>query len=317
MGKLAIGIDIGGMSIKLGVVDKEGKVLRTSSFPVSSKIPQDKIPGMMEEAISSLLKDSGLKASVLSGIGIGCPGAIDSGKGVCDYSNNLGWKGLALTSPLAKFFSLPVKITNDANAAALGEARFGAGKGVKNVVLITLGTGVGGGLVLNGQLYEGKDGKGAELGHMIIKAGGRKCTCGARGCLEAYASTSALLKDARKAMQKNPSSLLYSLCNGKKENLTGRVVFEAYKEKDRTALSVLSQYFDYLTIGLINILNIFRPDVILLGGGISGQKEVLRKPLEDRLEKEHYGFGGGPKVPLKIAELGNIAGIVGAASLVL
>lgn len=230
---MIVGIDIGGTSIKIGLVSHNGKINHKTSYLVNTNLSQDKMLIELAEYIKDWILEHKIKN--IEGIGIGCPGVINSLKGRCDHSANLNWTNLEICPLLEKLLGYPCKITNDANAAALGEAKFGAGKKYHDSVMITLGTGVGGGVVINDKLFEGNEGKGAELGHMIIKMNGRKCSCGLHGCFETYASASALIKDTKKAMKKNIKSKMWNLVNFDLNNVNGTTCFEASKQNDETA----------------------------------------------------------------------------------
>ena len=312
-----IGVDIGGTSIKAAVVDEKGVFINRFSLPIDhAQSGVETIKGLGKSIQDVLLKNH-LATKDIKGIGIGCPGSINSLTGVCDYSNNLGWESVPVVSIIQTQTSIPCKIANDANAAILGEVRFGVAKRYHNVVLLTLGTGVGGGLYLNDRLYEGNDSKGAELGHSLLVMNGRKCTCGRRGCLEAYASVSALIRDTKKAMRKERGSQMWDFVRGDIDKVDGRTAFECAKKGDLAAKKVVKDYFQYLGEGCLSFINVFRPDAIVLGGGLSGQKEALTKPLQSYLEEKGYGFGGAhsPKVEILVSNLGNDAGILGAAAL--
>jgi len=315
----AIGVDIGGTSIKCGFVDENGVISSRFSFPIDKKKNQDGIVDQLASAIEGAIQTYAIDRSSILGVGIGCPGSINSVKGTCDYSNNLGWSNLMICEKITSKTHLKSLVANDANCAALGEVRFGSGKGYQNLVMLTLGTGVGSGLVLNGQLYEGNEGKGAELGHTLLVMDGRLCSCGRKGCLEAYASATALIADTKEAMEKNPKSSMWSYCQDDLSRVNGLTAFECAKKGDISAQEVVKNYVHYLGEGLLNIINAFRPDIIVLGGGISLQKDHLIKPLVHYLEERDYGFGGkhSPKVALVASNLGNDAGILGAAALLL
>ena len=312
--RYAIGIDIGGTSIKYSLVGEDGSILKKEAIRIDKKITGEETITRLGKAVNQYIATLGQK---IEGIGVGCPGAINSTAGICDYSSNLHWKNLPIVFMLSQITGLPVKMANDANVAALGEYAFGVAKGYRNVVLVTLGTGVGGGLVLDGHLFEGKDGKGAELGHMIIEENGRECSCGMKGCLEAYASVTALAKATREAMEKHPETKLIDYAVSKGGRIDGRTAFETAKLGDPVAIAVREDYLDHLATGLINFCNIFRPDIILLSGGLSNQKEELTEPLRERLAAKHFGFERTPEVLVKVASLGDLAGIYGAAALIL
>ena len=248
-------------------------------------------------------------------MGIGAPGVVDGEKGIVLTSGNLGWENKPLAEDLSAKLGIPAVLTNDANAAAYGEYACGADSEYKSVVLITLGTGVGSGIVLNGKLYEGCAGAGAELGHEVIRVGGEKCACGRRGCFEAYASATALIKQTRRAMEKDRQSMLWRLCGGDINNVNGKTVFDAAAMGDKRAKRVVNNYLYYLSEGLANIANAFRPEAVLIGGGISAQGENLTKPLQKRVDKLMLGHGAYAPVKIKTASLGNDAGLMGAAML--
>ena len=220
-----------------------------------------------------------------------------------------------MVEKLQKASGFKVKITNDANAAALGEYHFGAGKKYKSLVMLTLGTGVGSGIVFNGKLFEGNLGAGVELGHEVIKIGGEKCTCGRKGCLEAYASATALIRQAQRAMDGDKESLLWKLTDGNKENVNGKIVFDALREGDKTAEKVVKKYTEYLAAGVTNVINAFHPQAIVLGGGICAAGDVFLTPLKRKVSRQIYGGTKFAPVEIVVASLGNDAGIYGAAAL--
>ena len=311
------GIDIGGTGVKSGIVDDKGKIIIKSSIPTSRSLDYKVIVKDIAEQLKKLCADSGIALSEISAIGIGCPGAINSKKGTVDYSNNLRWENVPLLSELKKYIDLPSAVSNDANVAALGETIFGAGKEFSDTVFITLGTGVGGGVVIDGKLFEGNESKGTELGHIVIVRDGELCTCGRRGCLEAYASATALIRDTKVAMKKDKRSKMWDYVNGDIDKVDGKVAFECSKMGDYSAKKVVDDYLNYLGEGLCNFVNIFRPQAIILGGGVCAQGEYLTAPLKQFLKTYSYGGEHSPEVKLLIASLGNDAGLIGAASLVL
>ena len=310
-----IGIDIGGTSIKCGFVSKEGKIFHRFGFPIDHKENQVDTIKRLANLVLINIKEINKKKEDFAGIGIGCPGSINSITGVCCFSNNLGWLDLPIVEIMEKETHLKCKISNDANVAMLGEASFGAGRNFKNSVLLTLGTGVGGGLFLNGKLYEGNEGKGAELGHVIIEKDGYPCTCGLKGCFEAYASVTGLIRMSKEEMNKNKSSLMWDYVNKDINKVDGKTAFECAKKGDGSALKVVNKYEDYLTIGILNYCNIFRPEAIILGGGVSNQKEYLTDALLKKVKAHNYGFKGTPEVKILVSNLGNDAGLLGAAAL--
>lgn len=312
--KYYAGIDIGGTFIKGGIVDDLGNIICEAKVPTGAEGGGSAVAKNIADLISSLVKEAGLEKEDLKGVGMGVPGMIDSERGEVVYSNNLRWEHFLISDEVGRITGLPVKIANDANVAALGETRFGCGKDYKTTVLLTLGTGVGGGIVLDGRLYEGNRSAGAEIGHIVISAGGERCTCGRRGCLEAYASATALIRDTRRTMEAHPDSALWEL--GSLDNVDGRSAFD-YAKKDKYAAEVVNHYIEMLGCGIANIANELRPEAVILGGGVSAQGDNLIRPLEEFLAKEIYGGTRGPEVKLLVANLGNSAGLLGAAALLM
>ena len=309
--KAYIGIDLGGTFIKYGLVSEVGEVIEKGKVSTPAGCGYAETVEVITSAVRGLTKHGAL----VCGLGIGAPGVVDGEKGIVRLSGNLGWENKPLAKDLSERLGIPVTLANDANAAAFGEYACGAGSDYKSVVLITLGTGVGSGIVLNGKLFEGNEGAGAELGHEVIRFGGEKCACGRRGCFEAYASATALIKQTKRAMEKDRQSTLWRLCEGDINNVNGKTVFDAATMGDAAAKRVINNYLRYLSEGLANIANTFRPEVILIGGGISAQGENLTKLLQKRVDKLMLGHGTYAPVKIKAASLGNDAGLVGAAML--
>ncbi len=305
-----IGIDIGGMSIKAGLVS-DGRIISWRSVPTDTDAGADKIIGDIAAMVNQLKEEAGDK--IITGVGIGCPGAVSSSTGVVDHAYNLKWDYVPLGEKMQKLTGYPTRVCNDANAAALGEAKYGAGKRYNSSVFITIGTGIGSGIIIDGRMYEGNQSKGAEIGHVVIKSGGEPCTCGRRGCFEAYSSATALIRDTKRAMLKHPDSKLWTV-SPEIEKVTGKTLFDAMLLEDRTAKRVFDSYIKMLGEGLCNIINALRPEAIILGGGVCAQGDVLLVPLKKYINK--YAFGEGPHVGLHIASLKNDAGIIGAAALV-
>lgn len=314
---MRIGIDIGGMSVKIGLLEGRNitakSVIKTDS---ASKTPYDLIEQMADAAMA-LLRESGGRQETCEGIGIACPGTVDAQTGTIAYSNNLGWENVAILEAMRERMaaSTPMALANDADAAALGEVLYGAAKGKDSAVLLTLGTGVGGGVIMNRKIFSGFLRGGCELGHMSIERNGRRCTCGRRGCLEMYASATALMEHARAVAAENPQSLLCTLSGGRISDIDGKVIFEAKKRNDASAELVVDEYLENLSIGIANIVNIFRPEIVILGGGVSAQKECLTDELQRRVEGKCFGGMHGQIPPIVTSELGNDAGIIGAAYL--
>ena len=305
-----IGIDIGGTSIKAGLV-KEGRIISWRSVVTDTEAGADKIIADIAGMVNELKDEAGDK--IITGVGIGCPGAVNSCTGMVDHAYNLKWDYVPLGEKMQKLTGYPTRVCNDANAAALGEAKYGAGKAYNSSVFITIGTGIGSGIIIDGRLFEGNQSKGAEIGHVVIKSGGEPCTCGRRGCFEAYSSATALIRDTTRAMMKNPHSKLWEVCPDI-EKVNGKTVFDGMLLNDKAAKSVFEHYITMLGEGLVNIVNALRPEAIILGGGVCAQGDVLLVPLKKYVAE--YSFGEGPHVGLHIATLKNDAGIIGAAALV-
>ena len=312
--KYYVGIDLGGTFIKGGIVDDLGNILFENKTPTESEKGAGMVATNIANLAKSLMQTAGLIPDDMEGLGMGVPGMIDSKKGNVIYSNNLKWKDFAIGEEVEAQTGLKVKIANDANVAALGEVKFGAAKDYDDAIMLTLGTGVGGGIVVDGKLIEGNKSAGAELGHAVIEANGEQCTCGRKGCLEAYASATALIRDTKRAMEAHKDSKMWEI--GSLDKVTGKTAFD-YKEVDPYAKAVVDRYIEMLACGITNFANIFRPEAVILGGGVCAQGDALVKPLQKLVDKEIFAGNLGPQVPVVIAELENSAGLLGAAALLM
>lgn len=310
MEKLFVGVDVGGTNVKLGVISSNGRIVKKSKFSLENQTDFDVVIQKIIDNVKSLISE--FDKNQIAGIGFGIPGLIDSKHGIVVCSGNLKWLNIDFVAPLKKAFNYPIKIGNDANVAALGEFKFGIAKDCNSCVFITLGTGVGSGIIIDGKIFDGNMGAGAELGHMVIEANGRPCTCGGWGCFEAYASATSLKAQTKKAMLENRSSKMWEI--GSVENVSGKTAF-LYSTVDETAKKVVDEYVNYLSVGIVNIANIFRPETIIIGGGVSCEGEKLLLPLEDKLSKRIFARDLGPKVKILLASLLNDAGFMGAAAL--
>lgn len=305
-----IGIDLGGTNIAAGLVSEDGKILCQASTPTMNERDAVEIVKDMAMLINKLADDYGIKVSDIGGVGIGSPGSIDSDNGIVVYSNNLKMEKFALADELNKLTGLPVKVDNDANCAAMGEYIAYENK-VKDFIFITLGTGVGGGIILNGKMLHGFNGAAGEVGHTVIVTDGEPCTCGRNGCWEAYASVTGLIRQTKDAMEKNPDSLMHEYA--KKEGaVTGRTSFDAAKAGDKAAQAVVDQYAVYVAEGITNLENIFQPEMICIGGGISREGEYLVAPIREYVKNNGYNKYM-KKTEIVTAKLFNEAGIIGAA----
>jgi len=314
--KYRVGIDLGGTNIKAGIVNEKQEIIRESSVPTLVERGAEPIMDDMAALVEMLMKEEGITKKEVTGVGIGSPGMIDAQSGTVVYSNNFDWENVALGEYLSKKLELPVRVSNDANCAALGEVKAGAAKDCENCVMITLGTGVGGGVVMNGKIFEGGHAGGAELGHTTLISGGEPCTCGRKGCFEAYASATALIRDTRRAADADEQSMIWRLCGGDPAQINGKTVFDAMQTGDETARRVVKQYLMYLGEGIVNMVNIFRPDKVLLSGGVCNQGKNLTVPLQEYVQAHAFAGQKGFVPEIAIATLGNSAGILGAAALV-
>ena len=310
--KYYIGIDLGGTFIKGGIVDDEGNIITRDKVPTESEKGASGVVANIVALCRMLLDKVNMTTDDVVGIGMGVPGMIDSENGLVVYSNNLAWEDFSISREVEAALGLPVKIANDANVAALGEARFGCGKDYKTSVMLTLGTGVGGGIVIDGKLYEGNRSAGAELGHAVIVAGGEPCTCGRRGCLEAYASATALIRDTKRAMAAHPESKMWEI--GSIDAVTGKTPFD-YRDTDAVAREVVETYIERLGAGIANLANELRPEIMILGGGVCSEGKALTDPLQAILDREIFAGTRGPAVKIMTATLENDAGLLGAAAL--
>lgn len=315
-----IGIDLGGTNIAVGVVNEECRIVKKGSVPTRADREADEIIRDMADLTLSLIADCDLTPADIAWAGISTPGTANRDTGVVVYANNLPFMNYPIAAKLSGMTGIAkVLIENDANAAAKAEAVAGAARGAKRSVMITLGTGVGGGIVNDGQIYSGFNFAGAELGHMVIEKDGRPCSCGRRGCWEAYSSATGLVnmtKDKIAACRAaGEATLMEEMIGGDLAKTSGKTAFAAMKKGDKAAGEVVDDYIDYLACGLTNILRIFQPDVLSIGGGICNEGDALLVPLKAKITGMLHMPEGMKTAEIKIAEMGNDAGIVGAATL--
>lgn len=304
------GIDLGGTNIAAGIVTEDGRIVESMSIPTHAGRDYTEIVRDMAELVIKLTEKADIPVSEIKAVGIGCPGSIDSKRGVCEYSNNINMVHADVAGEFRKTLDLPVYLENDANAAALGEYEINA-KGSGSFVFVTLGTGVGGGVIINGEIFRGFNGVGAELGHTVIELDGEQCTCGRKGCWEAYASVTALIRQTKAAMEAHPDSLMCEIAE-KEGRISGKTSFLAAKAGDRYAQEVVDKYFVYIAEGVTNLVNIFQPEKLVIGGSISKEGDYLLKPVSEYVKKNDYNRYM-PKAEIKIATLFGDAGIIGAA----
>jgi len=309
MKKNILAIDLGGTKIAVGLVNFKGKVIKKN---VESTEIKKGAQGVIKQILrmgDDLL--AGFQEKVVA-IGIGTAGPLDIKRGLIFFAPNLpGWHNVQIVKPLKNHFHLPVYFDNDANAAALGEFLFGAGKGTKNMIYLTISTGIGGGIIIDKKLYHGR-GNAGEIGHMIIDPNGPKCRCGNYGCLEAFSSGTAIAREAKKNLKK--ASLIWKLAKGKKKNIDARLVFEAYKNGDKLAQKIILKSLVALGIGLVNITHIFNPDKVILGGGVMKDKKYILPFLRDFVRKKVM-FGFEKDIKIEATKLKSDVGLIGAASL--
>lgn len=308
-----LGIDLGGTNIAVGVVDENFKIVGRGKMKTNAPRPADEICDDMATAVKMAVENAGLTMDDIDTIGIGAPGSINPHTGMIAVSNNLQFEKVPMGPMLKERLGRDVFIENDASAAAYGEFLAGAGRGTQDMVAITLGTGVGGGIIIGGKLFSGSNLAGGELGHTVIVQGGEQCTCGRKGCWEAYASATGLIKLTKASMEANPNSKMWELCDGDINNASGRTAYDGMRANDEAAKEVVKKYEDYVACGITNMVNIFQPEVLCIGGGISKEGDTLLAPIVEVVEAERFTKNVEKQTVVKIAELGNDAGIIGAA----
>ncbi len=308
-----IGIDIGGTNIAAGLVDESGSIIAKLSSPTGAEKGLDFIVDEMAALCQRLMEKSGLSRENIGAVGIGLPGIVSPQEGIVYFCPNLNWRNIPLRDMFSQRINLPVHIGNDANVAAWAEYASGVFKGKDSCIFLTLGTGLGGGIILDGKMLTGSHNVGAEPGHMLLVAGGNPCNCGAKGCFERYASATALINMAKDAISSGKASLILEKA-GAIENVDAKCVIDSAKEGDKTALEVFEAYANYLALGIVSLINLFDPQVIALGGGVSNAGEFLLEAVR-RHVKENVLFKNLPYADIVIATLGNDAGIIGAAML--
>ena len=311
---LYIGIDVGGTTIKAGIVDETGKILYKSSCPTDINRGHEAMIHDMAQLSLHVLDESGHTLDEVYSVGIGIPGMQDPRTGRVPFCTNLKWHDVPLVELMQREIPKPVYVSNDATVAGLAESVAGVSAGTKNSVFITLGTGVGGGVVLDGKVFLGPHGIATEVGHMITVAGGEQCTCGNRGCWERYASATALIREGRQLAGRNPQSALSKAVDGKLDAITARTVIDLAKAGDPDCSALFDNYVYHLTVGLVNMINLYDPEIIALGGGVSNAGAFLLDKV-NALLPEMVFFKSMPRAEVVLAKLGNDAGIIGAAML--
>ena len=309
-----LGVDLGGTHMAIGVVDQDGRIIAKAETPTLPQRPYQELVADMVKCMVAAMAEAKVTEDDIASIGIGIPGTADR-SGVVIFCTNLGWHNIPLREEIQKHINKPVFIDNDANVAGWAEYAAGVSRGTDTSVFLTLGTGVGAGIVINGKLWAGRHNVAAEYGHIVINADdGEPCTCGKTGCTERYCSATAIIRMGREACEKNPGCLLSQRCGGDLDKLNAKIIIDAAKEGDTIANSVFNRYAEYLTIAVNNIISFLDPDMIVLGGGVSHAGEFLLNAVRERLPK-YLMFKTLPYAELRQAKLGNDAGIIGAALL--
>ncbi len=309
-----IGIDIGGTNIACGIVDEDCRIIASAKVKTNAPRPYEEILEAIKESVRAACAKAGISPSNAECIGIGCPGTCNRESGTVEYANNLGFVNAPVGRDIEEAFGLKTYLDNDANAAAFGEFVAGAAKGSRNAVVITLGTGVGSGIIIDGKIYSGSNFAGGEIGHTVIVADGLPCTCGRNGCFEAYSSATGLIRMTSEAAALNPESLTARLIE-QDGRVSARTAYKAMKQGDETGKAITERYVKYLACGIANTINIFQPDILCIGGGVCNEGDTLLLPLRELVAEQIYSKNSAKNTEIVICSLGNEAGIIGAAML--
>ena len=315
MKKYNIGIDLGGTTVTAGLVDGENHIIEKLTWDTNLPRPSDDLEKHMAALCRAVVEKAGLAFDCVESVGIGTSGSVNNQTGFIGFNANFGYHDWDLGKNMEALLGCKVYVENDANAAAYGEYIAGSAQGAGSAVCITLGTGIGGGIILDGRIFSGANGAGGEIGHTVTVQNGRPCMCGRRGCWEKYGSARALSEDSAAAAQEHPESLLHTLIekNGGKPN--AKMAFDAMAQNDAVAKQVVENWLNAVGCGLVNVINTFQPDVVCIGGGVSAQGEVLLQPLQKIVDAEDYNRSGSQRTQIKLATLRNDAAVVGGANL--
>jgi glucokinase len=313
--KYYVGIDLGGTNISVGVVNENYEIISKASTKTNCPRPAIEIAADMAKMSLEAIKKAELTVDDIEWVGIGTPGIANSASGIIEYSNNLGFENVPMSEYIRKYIDKPIFIENDANAAAYGEFVAGAAKGTNHAVCITLGTGVGGGIIIDKKIYTGFNFAGAEIGHTVLEVDGPPCTCGRKGCFEVFSSATGLIRMTNEAMDNNKDSLMWKLYSEKGSKVSARTSFDAMRIGDKVATEVVNKYIKYLASGITNIINTFQPDILCIGGGVCNEGDYLLTPIKELVKNEVYTRNSSKNTEIVIAKLGNDAGIIGAAFL--
>ena len=312
--KYFAGIDIGGTNISTGIVDENFKIVGKGKIKTGIGRSYEEVIVDILETVRLAAADAKVDMEDIKSIGVGCPGTCNTETGIVEYSNNLRWNNAPLVADIEKAFGKKTYFDNDANVAAYGEYLAGAAKGAKNAIVITLGTGVGAGIIINGRIFSGSNFAGGEIGHTVIVVDGYECSCGRKGCFEAYSSATGLIRMTREAAEANPQSKICQLveADGK---ISARTAFNAAKMLDDVGQAVVDRYIKHLACGIANTINIFQPDILCIGGGVCNEGDNLLVPLKKQVAESIYSKNSAKNTEICICKLGNDAGIIGAAML--
>ncbi|MGI6236504.1 MAG: ROK family protein [Candidatus Excrementavichristensenella sp.] len=310
---IRIGVDLGGTGIKTGAVDEKGNILSRVSRPTRPQRHYEEVIADIAGTARDAAREAGCDWDRIGGVGVGIPGVEDASTGIVPLCANLYWRNVPLRGRLGELLGKEVHVGNDATVAALAEHVAGASRGTENSVLVTLGTGVGTGVILNGKPFSGSHGVATELGHCVIRIDGELCTCGNRGCWERYASATALIREAKNRLLSEDGAV-YRAVGGDPEALNAKIVLDCAKSGDPGALALFKEYAYWIALGLANIVSTYDPEIILLGGGVSAAGDFLLRAIQSPYEKAIF-FKAMPYAPIGLAALGNDAGIIGAAML--
>ena len=312
--KSYLGIDLGGTDIKVGVVREDYTIAAKHSAPTMHPRPAEEIVGDMVAAGKKALRTAGLSEADINCVGVSVPSMVGADNRII-FANNLNWVDYDLAPVFRSFWDIPVRIVNDADAAALAEVYAGAAREFDNVVMLTLGTGIGGSIIIDRKIYAGKDNCGTEPGHIIIAKDGEPCTCGARGCFETYASVNGLIRGTVRAMAQYPGSIMHGMCGGDVSRIEGRTPFDAASKGDEAGQLAVDNYIGYLAAGIASLIVAIRPQAVILGGGVCNAGESLFGPLRKAVKPLTSVLGTASISLILKAELGNDAGVIGAALL--
>lgn len=315
MAKNRIGIDVGGTNVKIALVDEKGSIIYSNSVPTRAEMGYEYTVNNIKQAIYDLLKETKLEAKNIEGIGFGFPGQVDYKSGVVRLAPNIpGWVDVPIAKLIEDEFHIPTRVDNDVRCAALGELNFGAGKGCQNLICITVGTGIGSGLIINGKLVRGASNAAGEIGHIKLQMhDGPICGCGDTGCLEAFASGPAIVAMAEDYIKGGKSTKFREMANS--NDITPFIVAEAAKAGDPVAKRIFTIMGEYIGIGMASVVNLLNPERIIVGGGVADAGDILMTPLKETLKKRAMKIAG-EAVEVVPAQLGNTAGVIGASLLI-